>query len=173
MNLFICEICGDAYIGAECPSDCPFCGARAVFIKPASEAKPIVNEKTEISADSRKNLEETLALELRATAIYQCIAGKSEEYRIVKMYKRLAKIELEHAIVVTKLLALPMPAIQAEDCSSDEIENFKRTIALEDHAVALYRGFAAGSPEMRLKKFFGALVQAEQGHVELIKMFLR
>ena len=56
MNLYICEICGDAYIGVEKPSDCPFCGAKGNFIKPGNEAEPVAEVKVEIGELSRKNL---------------------------------------------------------------------------------------------------------------------
>lgn len=172
MNLYICEICGDAYIGVEKPSDCPFCGAKGTFIKNGIEAKPIAEIKTEISELSKKNLLETLALETRANAIYLCMAGKTKEYQLMKMYKRLAKIELEHAIIATKLLQISMPEIMPEECSENDIENFKRTIGLEDHAIELYKKFSGESAEAHIRKFFGAIMQAEMGHIELIKKYL-
>jgi len=169
MNLYICEICGDAYIGEEKPTDCPFCGARNNFIKPANEAKPIVNEKQEISELSRKNLLETLTLETRANAMYLCMAGKAQEYKIKAMYKRLAKVELEHAMIVTKLLGIAMPEMKTETCADETQENFQKTIELEDHAVELYRKFTVEATEPNIRKFFGALMQVEAGHIELIK----
>ncbi|MFZ2226460.1 MAG: ferritin family protein [Candidatus Moraniibacteriota bacterium] len=172
MNLYICEICGDAYVGVEKPSDCPFCGAKGNFIKLGSEAEPIAEIKTELSEISKKNLMETLALETRANAIYLCMAGEAKNYSIMKMYKRLAKVELEHAIIATKLLNITMPEITPENCSSEDLENFQKTIELEDHAVELYRKFAGESSEVHIRKFFGAIMQAEIGHIELIKNFI-
>ena len=169
VNLYICEICGDAYIGLEKPSDCPFCGARNAFIKNADEAHPIVNEKIEVNEVERKNLMETLALEMRANAIYLCMAGKASEYKIQKMYKRLAKVELEHAIIVTKLLGIVMPEIKTETCADEDAENFAKTIELEDHAVELYKKFTTEATENNVRKFFGALAQVEEGHAELIE----
>ena len=169
MNIYICEICGDAYVGAEKPTDCPFCGAKNNFIKPADEAKPIVNEKIEISETSKKNLMETLALETRANAIYLCMAGKTQEYKIKAMYKRIAKIELEHAVIVTKLLGIQMPEIKSELCAESDSENFQKTIELEDHAVELYKKFTGEAAEGNIRKFFGALAQVEAGHAELVK----
>jgi rubrerythrin len=52
------------------------------------------------------------------------------------------------------------------------LENFKRTIELEDHAVELYRKFAGEAGEAHIRKFFGAIMQAEIGHIELIKNYL-
>lgn len=172
MKLYICEICGDAYIGVEKPSDCPFCGAKGGFIKNGSEAQPIAEIKIEISELSKKNLMETLALETRANAIYLCMAGEAKEYAVVKMYKRLAKIELEHAIIVTKLLNISLPEIKSENCFSEDLENFKKTIELENHAIELYKKFAVEAREAHVRKFFGAIMQAEIGHIELIKNFL-
>ena len=172
MKLYICEICGDAYIGEEKPSDCPFCGAKGNFIKPANEAEPIAEIKAEIGELSKNNLLETLGLEIKANAIYLCMAGQAKDYQIMKMYKRLAKVELEHAIIVTKFLKIAMPEISPENCSGDDLENFKKTIDLEDHAVELYKKFAAKASEMHIRKFFGAIMQAEAGHIELIKNYL-
>lgn len=172
MNIYICEICGDAYIGADKPSDCPFCGAKNSFIKPADEAEPIVNIKSEISVLSKKNLMETLELETKANALYLCMAGKAKEYKINKMYKRLAKVELEHAIIVTKILGIEMPEIKTESCPDDSRENFQKTIELEDHATTLYQQFTKEAAEDHIRKFFGALAQVETGHSELIRKFL-
>ncbi|HRY82914.1 MAG TPA: ferritin family protein [Candidatus Moranbacteria bacterium] len=169
MKLYICEICGDAYIGEEKPTDCPFCGAKGNFIKLASEAKPIIEEKTPISELSKKNLMETLALETRANAIYLCMAGKAQEYKIQKMYKRLAKVELEHAVIATKLLGIAMPEIKVENCADTNEENFQKTIELEDHATEIYKKFASEASEDNIRKLFGALMQVEAGHIELIK----
>lgn len=169
MNLFICEICGDAYIGTEKPADCPFCGAKGHFIKSGNEACPIVNEKAELSELSQKNLLETLDLEVRANAVYLCMAGKTQEYKIRAMYKRLAKVELEHAIIATKLLGIKMPEIKEENCADIDVENFLKTVELEDHAAGLYKKFASEAVEESVRKFFGALTQVEQGHIDLIK----
>lgn len=169
MKVYICEICGDAYIGSEKPANCPFCGARSHFIKDGAEAKPIVNEKIEISEESRKNLMETLDLEIDANAIYLCMAGKAKEYRIKAMYKRLAKVELEHATIVTKLLGLDAPKTKELACPDTDVENFNKTIELEDHATNLYREFVKKSAEKNIKIFFTALAQVEEEHGVLIK----
>jgi rubrerythrin len=172
MNLYICEICGEAYLGQQKPTDCPFCGARNNFLKSGEEAKPIVNEKIQISEISKKNLLETLALEIRANAIYSCVAQKTKENQIKAMYKRLAKVELEHAEVAVKILGIEMPEVSAETCAEEDVKNFERTIELEDHAVSLYRKFALEAEEVNVKKFFGALVQIESAHIELVRKYL-
>jgi rubrerythrin len=172
MKTFICQICGDAYIGHEKPTDCPFCGAPSNFIKEGKEARPIVNEKIEISELSGRNLEETLALELRANAIYLCMAGRAKSYEIKAMYKRLAKVEMEHAVICTKLMGIAMPKVEDQSCSEDEVVNFKKTIELEKHATGLYVQFAKEASETNIRIFFTALTQVEADHIALIKNYL-
>jgi rubrerythrin len=172
MKTFICEICGDAYLGEEKPKNCPFCGARAAFIKEGKDAKPVVEVKIELSEQTVKNLQETLQLEISANAIYLCMAGKADSYEIMKMYKRLAKVELEHAIICTKILQIPMPEIEAKVCSDEVVENFNETIKLEQHASSIYAKFAKEAPEQHIKIMFTALNQAEMDHIELINSYL-
>jgi rubrerythrin len=172
MKTFICEICGDAYLGTEKPKNCPFCGAREAFIKEGKDAQPIVNVKEKLSEQTLSNLNETLKLEMGANAIYTCMAGKAANYEINKMYKRLAKVELEHAVICTKLLGIEMPPIASEVCSDADIENFQKTIELENHASEVYTGFAKTSAEEHIKTLFTALNQAELDHIELIKNYL-
>jgi len=172
MKTYICQICGDAYVGHEKPSDCPFCGAPSHFIKEGKEARPIVNEKIEISELSGRNLEEALGLELRANAIYLCMASKAKSYEIKAMYKRLAKVEMEHAVICTKLMGIAMPKVEDQLCSEDELENFKKTIELEEHATNLYTWFSKEAIEINIRVFFTALTQVESDHIELIKNYL-
>lgn len=172
MNLYICEICGDSYIGRDMPSECPFCGARHNFIKAAKQADPIINRVEEIGEASKKNLEEAYQLEVTATAIYNCMAKRAKSYEVMAMYKRLAKIELEHAVIITKMLGKEAPVIKDEECSSDMQTNYKKTIELEDHAGKLYAQFARQSGEERVRIFFTALAAVEAGHEELIRGYL-
>jgi rubrerythrin len=79
---------------------------------------------------------------------------------------------LEHAVICTKLLGIEMPPIATELCSDQDIENFQKTIALEEHASSLYTEFAKTSAEAHIKILFTALNQAEQDHIELIKNYL-
>lgn len=171
MKTFICEICGDAYIGLEKPKNCPFCGARENFIKLGSEAKPIVNEKIDLSGQSVKNLKATYDLEVRAVAIYNCMAGRAKAYEIKAMYKRLTKVEMEHAVIVTKILQSARPEIGEEVCADEDQENFKKTISLEENATNLYKQFMQEAEEQNIKTLFTALSQVESDHIELIKNY--
>lgn len=172
MKTFICEICGDAYVGLEKPKNCPFCGARENYIKPGAEAQPIVNEKIELSEQTTKNLKATYDLEVNASALYVCMASKAKTYEVKAMYKRLAKVELEHAVIVTKLLGIDRPAVGTETCGDEDRENFQKTIALETHAADIYNKFMQEAEEKNIKILFTALAQAESDHIELIKNYL-
>lgn len=172
MKTYICEICGDAYLGQERPSECPFCGSRHAFIKDGSEAKPITEQVEELSEVSKKNLEATLELELDANAIYLCMAGKAATYEIKAMYKRLAKVELEHASIACKLMKIALPENRVKTCSDADVENFAATVKLEENATNLYMQFTKESEEKNVKIFFTALAQVEADHIKLIKNYL-
>jgi len=38
VKLWRCVICGDPYVGANPPPNCPFCGAHEVYIKEVKDA---------------------------------------------------------------------------------------------------------------------------------------
>lgn len=172
MRTYICQICGDAYLGVEKPKNCPFCGARENFMKLGSEATPIVNDKITIGEKSGVNLQEALGLELRANLIYLCMAGKAKKYELKAMYKRLAKVEMEHAVVICKLMDIALPKVEDQTCSDEELENFQRTVELEEHASGLYSRFAKEATETEIRILFTALNQVEMDHIELIKNYL-
>lgn len=172
MKTWICEICGEAHLGADAPANCPFCGARRPFIKLGKDSRPVVEVMDELSEETKGYLRETLDLEIRANAIYSCMENASDTYEIKRMYKRLALVELEHASICCKLLRIPVPAIGPENCSADDVENFNKTIELEEHASDLYAQFAIKSAERHIKVMFTALNQAETDHIALIKNYL-
>jgi rubrerythrin len=172
MKTYICQICGDAYLGTEKPKSCPFCGAREHFMKEGKEATPIVNNKVAIGEKSGVNLQEALGLELRANLIYLCMAGKAKKYELKAMYKRLAKVEMEHAVIICKLMDIALPTVEDQTCSDEELENFQKTVALEEHASELYARFAKEATEQEIKILFTALNQVEIDHIELIKNYL-
>lgn len=171
MKTYICEICGDAYIGDDKPSQCPFCGADRGFIKDGAEAKPVVNETIDVNEKDRENLIKTYELEIHANATYLCMASKTKSYEIKAMYKRLGKVELEHSVIVTKILKTNNLANVSVTCADDDKENFEATISLEDNASKLYTQFAQESENANLKKFWGALSIVEKEHIDLINNY--
>lgn len=172
MQTYICQICGDAYLGEERPTECPFCGAPDNFIKLGKEARPIVNEKIEIGEISRKNLEATYDLEIKASAIYTCMASKAKNYEVKAMFKRLAKIELEHAVIATKILGKSAPVVVPQECADEDVENFKETVKLEKHATEVYAQFLKEATETNIRILFNALNQIEADHIKLMKNYL-
>lgn len=172
MQTYICQICGDAYLGEKKPTECPFCGAPGNFIKSGKEARPIVNEKIEIGEVSRQNLEETYNLEIKASAIYTCMAGKAKTYEVKAMFKRLAKIELEHAVIATKLLGNPAPVVTPQECADEDAENFQETVKLEKHATEVYAKFLKEATETNIRILFNALNQVEADHIKLMENYL-
>ncbi len=168
MQLYICEICGDGYLGAQKPTQCPFCGAGAQYIKSGKEAQPIVEKEVKVGEISQANLKKAFDLEVNAVAIYNCMAGKTKDYWEKAMYKRLVKVELEHATIISKILGVERPEIGLGECSEDREENFNKTISLEENASALYAQFAQAAGEEEVKKFFEAVSKVENEHIDLI-----
>lgn len=172
MKTFICEICGDAYLGKEKPKNCPFCGAEENFIKDGNAALPVLKRDGEIGEKSKKNLLTTLDLEMHAYSLYLCMSKNADTYEIEAMYKRLAKVELEHASIVCKLLGVEKPEVKIVECSQSDVDNFKKTTELEKNATHLYHEFTKEAEETRIKIFFSGLAKAEEDHIELIKNYL-
>ena len=54
MKTYICEICGDAYLGADKPSECPFCGVNGNYIKNGAEAQPLFAREEDLSEETKK-----------------------------------------------------------------------------------------------------------------------
>jgi len=171
MKTYICEICGEAHVGIDKPGNCPFCGAHNQYLKEGNLANPIILKKIELSDLSKKNLLEALSLELNAVAIYNCIASKSDDYEIIKMYNRLAKVENEHADVISKVLTLSQSEIELKTCSNEMSENFQVTLDLEIHASDIYARFAREAVEIDIKILFAALSVVEKDHIDLINNY--
>ncbi|MDZ7798682.1 MAG: hypothetical protein U5L76_03645 [Patescibacteria group bacterium] len=104
IKLYRCEICGDAYIGDEAPTNCPFCGAKQKFIKEAKEAK--VNFDVELNEKDRANVERALEVEISNVAFYKCAEEKTDDEEGKILFKALKKVEAEHASVWKKILKL-------------------------------------------------------------------
>lgn len=172
MNVYICQICGDGYIGTEKPKDCPFCGAKESFMKQGKEYAPILDMEEPLSEESKNNLEYSLGLEKTASGIYLCMAENADSEEVRAMFKDLSKVEREHSYIIAKMLKQERPEIPKEMCGEDDVENFKRTLELEDNAIKMYRQFAREAKERAVRILFTALTQAEEGHSDLIGGYL-
>ena len=167
-QVFRCKICGEAYVGNNKPTHCPFCGANIKFFVDAKEyQEPVIPELTEIS---RKNLEFSYDLEINAAKIYHCMRKKSKDEFIIGMMKSLSKVELEHAELIGKLIGKdPSCKIELNKdlCTEERTDSLTKTAELETGAIAHYKKFFEQATEPRVKEIFEALIEVEQDHLDL------
>ena len=166
-KLYVCKICGEPYIGEEA-EDCAFCGAPKTYLRPVEEFSELW--KTKLSEQEKKDIEETLKLEVNATAYYNDIAVKHEKYsKYNQLYKQLTRVEKEHMEIAAKFLGIELPELKGEKSKGSVEKDLQRTHELESHAVELYTQFLKNSENSNVKKFFVALIHAEKGHEEIVK----
>jgi rubrerythrin len=165
VKLYRCIICGDAYIGASPPANCPFCGAHIEYIVEAKEAQ--VNFDMELSAKDRANVEHALKVEISNSAFYACAANQTNNPEGKILFKALGKIEAEHASIWRKILKLGSVAPGGDACHTENVENLKESHARETRAIDLYRKAAAGADHPRIRQLFDALVEIETDHLHL------
>lgn len=166
LKVFRCWICGETYLGEEEPTDCPYCGADEEFLKPGEEYKlPDV----ELSETSKENLEEALELEVDNATFYYCAYNRADDPKTEGMFKRLAKVESEHAEAICLYLDREEPEIDRniDKCADELPDNLKDAHARESRAIEHYRKFAEEAEEERVEEFFEALVEIETDHLEL------
>ena len=164
-KLFRCIICGDAYIGANPPSNCPFCGAHTSFIMEAKNA--VVNFDVPLTDRDRANVEHALQVEISNATFYRCAADKTNDAEGKILFKALGKIEAEHASIWRKILKLDSVPPGSETCHPENVANLKESHERESRAIAFYGKAAAESDHPRIKQLFEALVEIETDHLEL------
>lgn len=165
VKLYRCIICGDAYIGANPPANCPFCGAHIEYIVEAKEAQ--VNFDVELSAKDRANAEHALKVEINNSAFYACAADQTNDPEGKILFKALGKIEAEHASIWRKILKLGSVPPGSETCHMENVENLKESHERETRAIDFYRKSAAEADHPRIKQLFEALVEIETDHLHL------
>lgn len=174
VQVFRCKICGEAFVANSKSTHCPFCGAPVKFLVDAKEyVEPKIPELSELS---RKNLEFSFDLEVKASRIYHCMRKKSKDEFIVGMMKTLAKVELEHAEVIGKLIGKSISCeipLNKDLCTEDRAESLEKTKKLETDAVGFYKKFMAEAVEPRVKEVFEALASVEQDHLDITEVNLK
>ncbi len=165
VKLYRCQICGDAYIGANPPANCPFCGAHIEHMMEAKDVKASFD--VELSAKDRGNAEHALEVEISNSAFYMCAAGQTDDPEGKILFKALGKIEAEHASIWRKILKLGSVPPGKETCHTPNVENLKESHARETRAIDFYRKAASESDHPRLKQIFSALVAIETDHLHL------
>jgi len=166
LKVFRCWICGETYLGEEAPTDCPYCGADKEFLKPGEEYE---YPEVDLTETSKNNFEKALELEVDNATFYYCAYNQTDDPRMEGMFKRLAKVEAEHAEAICMFLDVEEPDINknSKDCAHHLPDNIEDAHSREDRAIEHYRQFAEEAEEPRVKEFFEALVEIESDHLGL------
>ncbi|MFH0987087.1 MAG: ferritin family protein [Candidatus Micrarchaeota archaeon] len=173
INLYVCKICGEPYLGASAPKDCPFCGAPRKFLKSAGEYSQLWKDIKLKPADE-ENLKKALAGEVNATYYYGKISNSQEKYsKYNRLFKQLTRVETEHVNTIVKFLGIPYPAIKGEELKGSIKKDLARTKELEAGAVKDYTEFIKTSKSKNVKLLFKALLHAEQGHFDWLDADLK
>ncbi len=169
MRVFRCKLCGDAYIGEEIPTHCPFCGAPSKYIIPAEEWVNGQDKVKELSEQSRENLEKALQLELSSTGFYQAASKATQDQLVFSMFKRLSKVELEHAKIISKVIKPSSPWEVKEEPAGSDQENIGNALQREERATKLYGQALAQTTEPRVREIFQILIEVESTHTNLLE----
>ncbi len=165
---FRCEICGETYLGYSKPENCPYCGAHQEYLKKLEKYERLMPK--EVSEKSRKNVLEAIELEIDNAKFYACAAKKTESESDAAIFKRLGKIEAEHAEALAEVIDVPEEEIPSyEKCSKDALENYREAHKREDRAIKAYSRFASEAEEPEVRKLFKAIVEIEKDHLSLSK----
>lgn len=175
MTFSRCLICGEAYIGREKPSHCPFCGAKSAYLVNAADWVDENLTLEKLSDISRRNLETTLQLEVNNAPFYRDAMLKTRDIELQGIFKYLSKVEAEHASVVRKILKcdMPQPEKGMEVAADDDRVNLGTAHERERAAAALYNKFAEEAMEPRVKRVFAALSEIESDHLALEDQLLK
>lgn len=166
MNVFKCRICHEGYLGDEPPTHCPFCGAHQQYIVDAMDFYIPEYTLTEIS---RHNLQKAFVLEKYNAEFYFCAAARADNVHDATMFKRLAKIESEHAeVIIRELNITPIEIRQDQDvCSIQNIYNLEKSHCLEMFAINNYYEYLQMAVEERIIEVFTAIIEIENDHLSL------
>jgi len=174
VDVFVCRICGEAYIGKETPSRCPFCGAYKRYMVKAKNYDDKNDWNVELNEKDRSNAEKALEVEVSNTIFYKCASKKTLNLEAQKLFKILSKVESEHASVWKKILKLDKVEFpEYNDCTSDYIPNLEESHSREERAIKFYNQAAAESSNPRVKEIFEAFVEVETDHLNLSEQRLK
>lgn len=172
IKLYVCKICGEPYLGGEAPDDCPFCGAPKNYLKPVEDFSELW--KTELTEQEKKDMKETLDLEINAAAYYNKVSKSNKKYsKQNRLFKQLERVEKEHANMAAKFLEIKMPEIKGEDLKGSVKKDLERTKELEKDAVQKYQEFLKNATNNNIRNFYAALIHAEKGHYDIISEELK
>jgi rubrerythrin len=174
VNVFVCKICGEAYIGEEIPSRCPFCGAYQKYLVNAKDYDDKGDWDVKLNETDKKNVEKALEVEVSNTIFYKCSSKKTPELEGQKLFKILSKVENEHASIWKKILKLDKVNFPDYDkCAAKYKPNLEESHQREETAVKFYGQAAKEAKNPRVKEIFKALVEVETDHLHLSEQRLK
>ena len=113
-------------------------------------------------------------MEISNNIFYKCSAKKVKEIDGKKLFKILAKVEMEHASVWRKILNLDKVEFPKYDkCASEYNQNLEESHSREDRAIKFYGQAAAEAKNARVKEIFQAFVEVETDHLHLSEARLK
>lgn len=171
MRVYRCLICGDPYLGAKAPTNCPFCGAHQNLIVQVQDYRDFKDLSTD---KSRENLERALELEISNSTFYRAAQEVGDDEPTKQMFRALAKIEAEHASTICKWLKVDKPPeiYDVGTANATALENVEESRKREENATAFYGQAAAEAMEKGVARFFRTLSEIEKDHIELDKQAL-
>jgi len=179
-----CMICGEVFLTGQSPTHCPFCGAHGAHFVRVDDPSKAPAESTflaegELTELEKKNLQASISTELLNTTFYSGMASKGDRSTIegivlARTYKRLSRIEDEHASVFCKLLGVEKKSqkvdeavLKAHVVTGVWKDDVSASVLREENAHALYVRFATETDKPRLKLVWNALAEVEADHVAL------
>jgi rubrerythrin len=174
VNVYVCKICGEAYIGEEIPSRCPFCGAHQKYLVDAKDYDDKGDWDVELNETDKKNVEKALDVEVSNTIFYKCSSKKTPELEGQKLFKILSKVENEHASVWKKILKLDKVNFPSYDkCAAKYKPNLEESHQREERAIKFYGQAAKEAKNSRVKEIFQAFIEVETDHLHLSEQRLK
>lgn len=168
MNVYRCRICGDAYLGSQAPSHCPFCGAHwEHFVDLALYPEDI--DRVATTEAERDDLTVAIELETGNARFYLALAARNDRPELASAYKRLAKIEMEHCELFAKLAGTSMPRDikEAGTAEGDWCASIEESEARELTAMNFYAQAALRATNERIREVFSAISAVEADHIEV------
>ena len=171
MEVYRCRFCGETHLGLGPITNCPFCGAHSRYMVKISEWKE-ENTGVEYGEISKQNIEKALDVEIGNASFYLAASKASQSTEAEGIFKRLSKVETEHAEVFSKLLVIEMPPLQKLESKGSDRANFEESFRRESLAVEHYKKSAGEATEPRIKEVFSLLMEIETDHLNLDKQRL-
>jgi rubrerythrin len=117
----------------------------------------------------RADVEDAIELERGNSRFYMAMAQHRDNKKLASAYKRLAKIEAEHASLFSKLLGVAKPEdlLDPAEASGDWCANIDDSIAREQRASRFYAEVVKRATNDRVKEVFSAVSVVEADHIDL------